>query len=85
MLRTLPAFDQLLVGAERLVVRHGVVRPMREIEVDRVDLQPLQRILDRLGDIGGGEILLALPHVGADLGDDDHIDRGFRGSSSICR
>ena len=51
--------------------RGSRIRPMRQIKVDRIDLQALQRILDSLGDIGSGKVLLALSHVGADLGDDD--------------
>ena len=46
---------------------------MREIKIDRVDLQPLQRGLDGLGDIGGGKIFLALAHIRANLGDDHHL------------
>src|SRR5579872_4084465 len=44
---------------------------MREIEVDRLDAEPLQRRVARLFDIGRRETLLAGPHGRTDLGDDD--------------
>jgi hypothetical protein len=42
---------------------------VRQIEIDDIGLQPLQRRIDGLFDIGGGEVFPALPHVRPDLGD----------------
>ena len=63
--------DQLPIGAERFLVGHRRVRPVRQIEVDRFDLQPLQRALDRLLDIGRREASAALAEIRSDLGDHD--------------
>ena len=68
---------------------------MRQIEVDRFDLQALQRLLDGLGDVGGGKVRAPLPHVGADLGDDHDLvavaarlhppaDDGFRFAALVA-
>ena len=65
--------DQPLIGAERLGVRDRIVGPVRQIEVDRLDAEPLQRRFDRLFDVGRRQALLARPHRRADLGDDRHF------------
>ncbi len=89
MLRILPGLQQLLVGAERLVV--GTVSSGqcggggRDRGRSRRPADVSGRILHGLGDVGGGKVLLALPHIGADLGDDDDFVAVFRGSSSTCR
>ena len=73
----LACLDEPVVGAERFLVGRRRVGPVRKIEVDGLDLQAAQRVLHRLLDIGGGQVLPALPHVGADLGDDNHLVAAF--------
>ena len=68
----LALFDQPLIGAERLFDRRRHIRPVREIKVDHIRLQPLKRGFGRLGDVGRLEPFLSLAHRRADLGDDDH-------------
>ena len=43
--RTLPGADEVVQGAERLVQRHVHVGPVRLVQVDVVEPQPLQRLL----------------------------------------
>ncbi|MNP20388.1 hypothetical protein D3C76_1129580 [compost metagenome] len=46
---------------------------MRLVEVDVVGLQTAQRGFHGLFDVDGGEALVAVAHVHADLGGDDHL------------
>ena len=57
---------------------------MRQIEVDRVDAEPLQRRFDRLFDIARRQALLARPHLRADLGDDRHRAAGAARAQPIA-
>ncbi len=69
----LALLDQPRVGIERLVERRRRIVPVRLVKVERVDLQTSQRLLHRLHDVVAAQALVPQPHVGADLGRDDHV------------
>ena len=69
----LALLHQARVRLERLVERGLFVVPMRLVEVDGIDLQALERLLDRLHDVIRAQAFVAQAHVGADLGRDDDV------------
>ena len=64
---------QLRVRLERLLERRRVVVPMRLVKIDGVDVQAPQRSFGRAQDVVRLQDLVAVAHVGADLGGDDHV------------
>ncbi|MCY1224079.1 hypothetical protein D9M72_362230 [compost metagenome] len=65
--------QQLVVGGKRFFVGRVGIGPVREIKVDIIRLQTLQRILDPLQDPAARKSLAVGPEFGADLGDDDGL------------
>src|SRR3569832_1346687 len=79
----LPLFHQLGHGAYRLLHRYNRVEAMRIIQVDGVDLQPLQTLVHSLAYPGGRTIHIRarsaampgfpIPEPEAELGGDEHL------------
>src|SRR5438128_7476411 len=70
--------DQVLHGAGDVLDRNGGVDPVLVEESDRVDPEPLQRVLGDLTDVLGATVGFAGPagaEVKAELGGDDDVLR----------
>lgn len=66
----LARLHQLVQRAQRLLLRRLRIGPVGLIQVDIVGLEPAQRRLHRCLGPGRRQVVVALPHVRSDLGQD---------------
>jgi len=75
----LARIDQLAERGEHILLRHAVIVLMREIQVDAIDTEPLERGLGGGGDMGGCKFFAIRAREHADLGRDQDLVALARG------
>ena len=69
----LAGLDRGVISTQGFGIGRLRIGPVGEIQVDMIGAQACQRSVERLGNIGTGQALVALAHVGTDLGEDRHL------------